>query len=206
MTFTTTAGCLRRSAATLYQAHVVTSVKSDITFQTHSYATKAKSILDCYSVLGVTPKSSPKQIKAAYYRMSKMFHPDVNPDKNAQKKFAEISEAYEILSNSQNKRMYDRGLHDASFDVEYEEFIKKTATFGKREGRGPPPTGKTNMYDFDAFYREHYGDSLKQAKERKQEEVFLKKDMDNIKRGKLMGFGLYGSFLLLFLLVAKRMA
>lgn len=50
-----------------------------------------------YDVLGVPKNASPKEIKKAYYQLAKKYHPDTNKnDPNAQKKFQEVSEAYEV--------------------------------------------------------------------------------------------------------------
>jgi curved DNA-binding protein CbpA len=57
-----------------------------------------------YEVLGLTPKSTQKEIKRAYFQLAKQYHPDVNPSPDAAKKFAEINEAYEFLSDPQKIR------------------------------------------------------------------------------------------------------
>lgn len=69
---------------------------------------------DYYEILGVAKDSSEKEIKKAYRRVAMKFHPDRNPDdKNAEEKFKEASEAYEILSDSQKRAAYDQYGHDA---------------------------------------------------------------------------------------------
>lgn len=69
---------------------------------------------DYYEILGVAKDSSEKEIKKAYRRVAMKFHPDRNPDdKNAEEKFKEASEAYEILSDSQKRTAYDQYGHDA---------------------------------------------------------------------------------------------
>ncbi|XP_034245862.1 protein tumorous imaginal discs, mitochondrial-like [Thrips palmi] len=63
---------------------------------------------DYYDVLGVSKKSDPKEIKKAYYQLAKKYHPDTNKDDpNASKKFQEVSEAYEVLSDENKRREYD---------------------------------------------------------------------------------------------------
>jgi len=52
---------------------------------------------DFYAVLGITPNSTESEIRMAYRRLAKQYHPDVNKAKNAHEKFIEISEAYEFL-------------------------------------------------------------------------------------------------------------
>tara|TARA_B100001123_G_C15308948_1_gene1023655 strand:- start:470 stop:1330 length:861 start_codon:yes stop_codon:yes gene_type:complete len=64
---------------------------------------------DFYNTLGVNRSASDKDIRQAFRKLARQFHPDVNPgDKVAESKFKEINEAYEILSDSQKRRQYDQ--------------------------------------------------------------------------------------------------
>jgi molecular chaperone DnaJ len=62
---------------------------------------------DYYSILGVSRGASQKEIKSAYRKMAKKYHPDKNPDKDTTKDFQKISEAYSTLSNPQKRQEYD---------------------------------------------------------------------------------------------------
>ncbi|XP_055859399.1 protein tumorous imaginal discs, mitochondrial isoform X2 [Episyrphus balteatus] len=62
---------------------------------------------DYYQTLGVPKNASAKDIKKAYYQLAKKYHPDTNKDPNSGKKFQEVSEAYEVLSDEQKRREYD---------------------------------------------------------------------------------------------------
>lgn len=67
---------------------------------------------DFYEVLGVEKNASDADIKKAYRKLAKQYHPDMNPnDKTAEAKFKEVNEAYEILSDSQKKARYDQFGH-----------------------------------------------------------------------------------------------
>ena len=67
---------------------------------------------DYYEVLGVAKGASDKEIKKAYRRMAMKYHPDRNPDdKNAEEHFKEVNEAFEILSDDQNRAAYDQYGH-----------------------------------------------------------------------------------------------
>ncbi|HWP95535.1 MAG TPA: molecular chaperone DnaJ [Syntrophomonadaceae bacterium] len=69
---------------------------------------------DFYEVLGISRDAAPEEIKKAYRQKARKFHPDVNrDDPQAADKFKEICDAYEVLSDSQKREMYDRFGHDA---------------------------------------------------------------------------------------------
>ncbi len=64
---------------------------------------------DYYHVLGVDKSTSQEQIKKAYRKLAKKFHPDANPgNKSAEEKFKEINEAYEVLGDPEKKKKYDQ--------------------------------------------------------------------------------------------------
>ncbi|MFV0381378.1 MAG: molecular chaperone DnaJ [Breznakia sp.] len=66
---------------------------------------------DYYEVLGLNKGASDADIKKAYRKMAKKYHPDVNKDSEAEVKFKEVNEAYEVLSDSQKKATYDQFGH-----------------------------------------------------------------------------------------------
>ncbi len=69
---------------------------------------------DYYEVLGVGKNASEEEIKRAYRKVAKKYHPDMNPgDKNAEEKFKEAAEAYEVLSDPEKKARYDQFGHAA---------------------------------------------------------------------------------------------
>src|SRR6476646_4525213 len=63
---------------------------------------------DYYATLGVSKTATDKEIKQAFRKLARKFHPDVNPgDKSAEAKFKEINEAYEVLGDADKRRKYD---------------------------------------------------------------------------------------------------
>lgn len=150
------------------------------TFRTASSSPQFRSH---YDVLGVNPKATPSEIKSAYYGLSKKYHPDVNSEAGAAEKFRQVSEAYETLGTSSTRQTYDDKLsynvrspktgpspRNRYRETEVPGFDERYATFRSQSGRhkGPPPTGKTEYYDFDEFYRQHYQDVRERAFNDKQ--------------------------------------
>ena len=70
---------------------------------------------DYYEVLGLSKGASAAEIKKAYRKLSKQYHPDINKEEGAEEKFKEITEAYEVLSDENKKAQYDQFGH-AAFD------------------------------------------------------------------------------------------
>src|SRR2546427_6516303 len=64
---------------------------------------------DYYELLGVPRKASAKDIRTAFRKLARKYHPDLNPgDKSAEEKFKQLQEAYDVLSDSKKRQMYDQ--------------------------------------------------------------------------------------------------
>lgn len=78
--------------------------------------------LDYYKTLGISKTATEKEIKAAYRKLARKYHPDLNPDnKEAELKFKEINEANEVLSDSENRKKYDKYGKDWKHGEEVEK-------------------------------------------------------------------------------------
>src|ERR1700690_4636157 len=64
---------------------------------------------DYYDLLGVSRKAAQKEIRAAYRKLARKYHPDLNPgDKSSEEKFKQVQEAYDVLSDAKKRQMYDQ--------------------------------------------------------------------------------------------------
>ena len=75
----------------------------------------AASKRDYYEVLGVSKTATDEEIKRAFRKLAKQYHPDINKEPGAEEKFKEIGEAYAVLSDKQKRSQYDQFGH-AAFD------------------------------------------------------------------------------------------
>src|SRR3990167_771995 len=63
---------------------------------------------DYYATLGIDKKASEADIKHAYRRLARKYHPDVSKEKNAEEKFKDVQEAYEVLKDPEKRKAYDQ--------------------------------------------------------------------------------------------------
>ena len=113
---------------------------------------------DYYKTLGVSRSASEKEIKSAYRRLARKYHPDVNPgDKSAEDKFKEIGEAYEVLSDPEKRRRYNqfgagwqRGAASRAaggVPPNWQEVLRQAR--GRNAGRRPAGPGAGPPIDFE---------------------------------------------------------
>eukprot|EP01018_Ginkgo_biloba_P030481 Gb_00502 [translate_table: standard] len=122
---------------------------------------------DYYAVLGVSRNASKSEIKSAYRKLARQYHPDVNKEPAAEKKFKEISNAYEVLSDDEKRPLYDKygeagvkgvtpGAADFSnpFDLFESLFEGMGGMGGTRGSRNRPIQGDDERYNLVLNFKE----------------------------------------------------
>ena len=105
---------------------------------------------DYYAILGVKKKATAEEIRKAFRKLARKYHPDVNPnDKKAEEKFKELSEANDILSDEKKRKIYDQlGFYSDQIDPAAAE----AAARGNYGYAGPRPAGGQEVpFDFEGF-------------------------------------------------------
>src|ERR1700716_1899502 len=105
---------------------------------------------DYYELLGVSRKAPQKEIRQAYRKLARKYHPDLNPgDKSAEEKFKQIQEAYDVLSDTKKRQMFDEyGFYADNFTGG----PPPGSASGGGGGRGTgSPAGGEYPVDFDGF-------------------------------------------------------
>jgi DnaJ-class molecular chaperone len=126
---------------------------------------------DPYDVLGVPRDASQKDIKSAYRRLAKKYHPDQNPDDpKARERFSEANQAYEVVGDEKKRKQFDRGEIDAAGKPRFQEFQgaggDPFAGF-RQQGAGPGGARhfefRTSGFDAGDIFSEIFGDAFGRA-------------------------------------------
>lgn len=112
--------------------------------------------VDYYKMLGITKSASEADIKKAYRKLARKYHPDLNPnDKTAELNFKNINEANEVLSNPENRKKYDKyGEHWQNGEA-YEQQEKQRQQDGQRRSQGSQ--GGYSQEDFSDIFGDMFG-------------------------------------------------
>jgi curved DNA-binding protein len=112
--------------------------------------------IDYYKILEIDKKATESDIKKAYRKLARKYHPDVNPnDKEAEKKFKAINEANEVLSHAENRKKYDKYGKDWKHAEEFEK-----AQHQQRSQRSYSQQGSSGQYsdsDYSDFFESMFG-------------------------------------------------
>lgn len=110
--------------------------------------------IDYYKILGVSKKATKDEIKKAYRKLARKYHPDVNPgDKEAERKFKEVNEANEVLSNPENRAKYD----EYGKDWQHAEAFEKAKQDQARYQRQRTTSERFTEDDFSDFFSAMFG-------------------------------------------------
>jgi len=109
---------------------------------------------DYYATLGVKKTATPEEIRKAFRKLARKYHPDVNPgDKKAEEKFKEISEANDVLSEEKKRKIYDQfGFYSDQIDPAAAEAAARAGQSGYAPGGARPGgAGQGMPFDFSGF-------------------------------------------------------
>src|SRR6185295_4506135 len=118
--------------------------------------------IDYYKVLGVNKSATEKEIKTAYRKLARKYHPDVNPnDAEAKKKFQQINEANEVLSDPEKRKKYDQYGKDWKHSEEFEKARQQRRQGPSAEEAFPGSFGGS---DFSDFFESMFGGRERSAR------------------------------------------
>ncbi len=111
--------------------------------------------VDYYKILGIDKKASEADIKKAYRKLARKYHPDLNPnDTVAEKKFKEVNEANEVLSNAENRKKYDSYGKDWKHAEEFEKAKRQNESRRSYQSTG---SAQFSDEDFSDFFGSMFG-------------------------------------------------
>ena len=113
--------------------------------------------VDYYKILGLEKTASPKEIKSAYRKLARKYHPDLNPnDKDAKQNFQQINEANEVLSDPEKRKKYDQYGKDWEHADEFEKSRQYQQQSGNSRGSGFSGA-QFGGGDFSEFFESMFG-------------------------------------------------
>ncbi len=118
--------------------------------------------IDYYKVLGIDKKATEKEIKKAYRKLARKYHPDLNPDdKVAEKKFKEINEANEVLSHPENRKKFDKYGKDWEHAEQFEK-AQQQQQYHRAAHQGH--SSNYSEADFSDFFSSMFGGGFEGAR------------------------------------------
>ena len=129
--------------------------------------------IDYYKILGIDKNATEKDVKAAYRKLARKFHPDLNPnDTEANKKFHQINEANEVLSDPEKRKKYDKYGENWQHGEEHEKYAQQQRAQGGRQysgfggghGQGFESYEDFGGGDFSDFFQSMFGGAAGQTR------------------------------------------
>ena len=121
--------------------------------------------VDYYKALGVDKKASEEEIKKAYRKLARKLHPDLNPnDKEAHKKFQQINEANEVLSDPEKRKKYDQYGKDWKQADQFEQAHRQQEQRYSSYGEGQNFGGTFDPDDFSEFFTSMFGHGRQESR------------------------------------------
>ena len=146
---------------------------------TYSYSTgpghRKPTKKNYYRILGVSPKATQAQIKNAFYKLSLKHHPDKHKgSEESHDRFQEISEAYNVIGNLEERKIYDRELIvDGQLSADQAHAYHPPAS---------PSKPRKSIYNFDEWTRAHYSRQLNKNQQSKWQKV---EDLEELNKPKM---------------------
>ena len=117
--------------------------------------------MDYYKILGINKSASPEEVKKAYRKLARKYHPDVNPgDKEAERKFKELNEANEVLSHAENRKKYDQYGENWKHGEQYAQAEQQQRQYQSQRSGGYSGADFGEGEDFSDFFQNMFGGNV----------------------------------------------
>lgn len=130
-------------------------------------------MLDPYQTLGVATSATPDEIKSAYKNLARKYHPDLNPgNREAEKKFKDIANAYGMIGTKEAKEKFDRGETDEQKQHMYEEYMKNQGQQQRSYYRDTQGSNARYSSSFEGFDDDIFSQFFNRASKEQQDEEY----------------------------------
>lgn len=128
--------------------------------------------IDYYKVLGIEKKATEKEIKTAYRKLARKYHPDLNPNnKEAEKQFKNINEANEVLSDTESRKKYDKYGENWKHGEEFEKSQQQQSSQYQSQQQG-----FSDQENYSDFFESMFGGQSRSSSQHRQSPKFRGQD------------------------------